>query len=157
MNISQKTIIALRLTLGWMFLYAGLAKLLNPSWSAAGFLNNAKTFPSIYQWFASPGILPIINIINEWALFLLGVSLLFGVFVRLSSSLGIVLMVLYYLPQLNFPYVGKNYLLIDEHVIFVLGLLILIQAGAGRIWGLDAWCVKLPICKKYPRIRAFFG
>lgn len=157
MNISKRIIFLLRIALGWIFFYAGITKVLDPTWSAAGLLNNAQTFPTFYHWLASPDILVAINFVNKWALLVLGVSLILGLFVRLSSSMGIALMALYYLPQLHFPYVGKNYLLIDEHVIFILGLAILIQSSAGRVWGIDNWCARLPLCKKYPKIRALLG
>lgn len=157
MKLSLRTLLFLRLALGWIFLYAGITKLLNPFWTADGLLNHAQTLPSFYHWLANPNLLPTVNAINKWSLFLLGVSLLIGLFVGLSSRLGIVLMTLYYLPQLNFPYAGKNYLFIDEHVIFVLVLLILIQTKAGQIWGLDGWCLKQSFCEKYPKIRVLFG
>lgn len=132
----------MRVSLGCIFFYAGLTKILNPAWSAAGLLNTAKTLPGLYHWFASPGVIGVVNVVNEWSLLLLGVSLLLGLFVGLSSRLGIVLVALYYLAQFDFPYVGKNYFIIDEHVIFVIGLILLIQASAGRVWGMDGWCAK---------------
>ncbi|MEK7133249.1 MAG: DoxX family membrane protein, partial [Patescibacteria group bacterium] len=78
----------LRISLGWLMFYAGIAKILNPEWSAAGYLKSAKTFVGFYQWLASPGVLPIINFLNEWGLTILGVSLILGIGVRLSSILG---------------------------------------------------------------------
>ncbi|MBI3070189.1 MAG: DoxX family protein, partial [Candidatus Levybacteria bacterium] len=48
--------------------------------------------------------------------------LILGVFVRLAALSGILLMLLYYLPILNFPYVGRGTtsFLIDQHIIFIL-------------------------------------
>lgn len=123
--------------MGWMFLYAGVTKLFDSSWSAAGYLRGADTLPQVYAWFASPAVLPVINTINEWALTLLGISLILGLFVRLSSMLGVLLMFLYYLPILNFPYVGANNYLVDQHIIFILVLMYLAVVRAGRVWGLD--------------------
>lgn len=157
MKTSDNLIVLLRFSLGWLFAYAGLTKILDPAWSSAGYLTGAKTFGTFYQWLASPGILPAMNVINEWALLLLGVSLIFGIFVRLSSILGAVLMALYYFPVLDFPYVGKNYFLIDEHVVFAVALLLLADARAGRVWGLENWCSGLPICSRFPKLRKLFG
>lgn len=28
---------------------------------------------------------------------------------------------------------------------------------AGRAWGLERWCLKLPLCEKYPKLRAWLG
>ena len=140
MNITQRVMLfALRLAMGWMMLYAGITKVLDPQWSAAGYLKGAKTFAGLYQWLLSPGILPAVNFINEWGLTLLGVSLILGIFVRLSSVLGAVLMLLYYFPVRIFPYAGKHSYLVDEHIIYALVLLLLAAMRAGRIWGLDAW------------------
>ncbi|TSC89179.1 MAG: DoxX protein [Parcubacteria group bacterium Gr01-1014_3] len=155
-KVTKLAIAALRITLGWFMFYAGITKVLDPAWSAAGYLNSAKTFTGLFQWFASPEILPAINFINEWGLTLLGVSLILGVFVRLSSVLGAVLMMLYYFPVLEFPYVGHGFL-IDDHIIYALVLAYFAAAKVGRIWGLENWCGSLPICKKFPKLRSLIG
>ncbi len=123
--------------MGWLMFYAGITKVLNPQWSAAGYLTAAKTFPTLFQWFASPEILPVINLINEWGLTFLGVSLILGIFVRFSSLLGAALMLLYYFPVLEFPYVAHSWL-VDEHIIYALALLFFAAVRAGRTWGLDS-------------------
>lgn len=39
--MTQKFILFLtRITMGWLMLYAGLTKLINPNWSAAGYLGS---------------------------------------------------------------------------------------------------------------------
>lgn len=136
--MEKKIILAtLRISLGFLFLYAGITKVLDSEWTSAGFLMNAKTFTGFYQYLASPGILPITDFVNEWSLTLLGVSLIFGIFVRLSGSLGAFLMILYYFPSLQFPYSGTNSYIIDQHIIYALVLKFLAVSRAGRIWGLD--------------------
>jgi thiosulfate dehydrogenase (quinone) large subunit len=137
----------LRIGLGWLFLYAGVVKVLDSEWSAAGYLNNAKTFSGFYQGLASSEILPIINFVNEWGLTLLGISLLLGVFVRVSSLAGILLMVLYYFPAVEmkafdlFPVLvlpqTSNSVLVDSHIVYALALLVLAAFRAGRTWGLE--------------------
>ena len=57
----------LRLAMGWLMLYAGITKVLNPEWSAKGYLTGAKTFTGFYQWLAGPEILPLIDkILPGW-------------------------------------------------------------------------------------------
>lgn len=124
-KIQKFSLLFLRLVLGWMYFYAGITKVLNPTWSAAGYLNSAKAFSSFYQFLASPDILPVINILNAWGLTLIGASLLLGVAVRLSASLAILLMLLYYLP-LGFPKPSPTSYIVDQHVIYTAGLFILI-------------------------------
>ncbi|OHB23047.1 MAG: hypothetical protein A2939_05685 [Parcubacteria group bacterium RIFCSPLOWO2_01_FULL_48_18] len=129
----------LRVSMGWLMFYAGITKILNPTWSAAGYLKGAKTFTGFYQWLLSPDILPTINFVNEWGLALLGVSLIFGVFVRLSSVLGAVLMLLYYFVILDFPHPNAFSYIVDEHVIYALVLIFFAATRAGRVWGLENW------------------
>ncbi|MFA5954751.1 MAG: DoxX family protein [Patescibacteria group bacterium] len=144
-------IVLLRLFLGCFFLYAGLSKLLGPTWSAAGYLGTAKTFSGFYSWLATSGNIGWVNFANEWALTLLGVALILGIFVRLASGLGIVLMVLYYLLGLNFPYAGQHGYIIDEHIIYITLLLLFIAVKAGEKCGIDAWLVAL-----WPRKRGSY-
>ena len=147
----------LRVSLGWMFFYAGITKVINPAWSAEGYLNGAKTFAGFYHWLASPGILPVTNFVNEWGLTLLGVSLVLGIFVRLSSTLGAFLMLLFYLPILQFPYPNAHSFIVDEHIIYIFALLSLGSIRAGRVLGLEKWCSDLPVCSKFPKLRDWLG
>lgn len=54
----------LRISMGWLFFYAGITKILDPTWTSAGYLNSAKTFSEFYQFLASPGILPWVDLIT---------------------------------------------------------------------------------------------
>ena len=151
MTTKQKfSLFFLRVSLGVLMLYAGITKVVNPAWSAEGYIKGAKTFAWFYQWLFNLNILPVINFLNEWGLMLLGISLIFGIFVRLSSSLGIVLMLLYYCAALDFPYPDTYSFIVDQHVIYigVLGLFIFFRAG--RVWGLDRW-----ISNKFHRLQKF--
>lgn len=152
----KKFLAALRIALGWLFFYAGITKVLNPAWSAKGYLLGSKTFAGFYAWLASDGVLPIVDFVNEWGLTLLGVSLMLGVFVRLSSLLGALMMFLYWLPVLDFPKVEHGWL-VDDHVIYALVLLFFAAVKAGRWYGLEERCAKLPICAKYPKLREWLG
>ncbi len=156
MNLQKKILFLLRVALGCLYLYAGMSKVLAPGWSAGGYLLGAKSFAGFYGWLAQPAVIPYVSLANEWALTLLGISLVLGLGVRLSAPLGALLMALYYLP-LSFPYVNANSFIVDEHVIYGLVLLFLAAAQAGKVWGLDTWCAKLPICAKYPKLRNIFG
>lgn len=158
MNTFQKvSVFALRISLGWMFFWAGITKVLNPAWSAEGYLKTAQTFSGFYEWLASPALLPLTNFVNEWGLTLLGASLILGVFVRLSSFSGALMMLLYYLPILKFPYPNPHAFLVDEHIIYIAALFCLAAFRAGRVWGLENWCAQLPICAKFPKLRKLLG
>lgn len=141
-GIQKLSIFALRIAMGWLMFYAGITKILDPEWSVTGYLEHAKTFPEFFQWFLQPGVLPITNFINEWGLTLLGVSLLLGAAVRLSSVLGVLLMLLYYFPVLEFPHIAPHSYIIDEHIIYALVLGLLAAFQAGRYWGLDDFLLR---------------
>jgi thiosulfate dehydrogenase (quinone) large subunit len=150
-------VFVLRMIMGWFFFYAGITKVLDAGWTSVGYVKGAKSFVDLYQWFLSPQVLPVVDFMVKWGLTMLGVSLLLGLFVRASSYLGMALMFLLYLPVLNFPLVGARAYLVDEHIIYMAGLLILASFKAGHVWGLEKWCSNLPICSKYPKLRAWLG
>lgn len=143
MTKGQKiSIFILRVAMGWLMFYAGIVKVLDPNWSAAGYLEGAKTFPGFFHWLLQPGFLPVTNFINEWGLTLLGLSLIFGIAVRLSGGLGALLMLLYYFPVLEFPRIAPHSYIIDDHIIYALVLIFLSVMRAGRDWGLDRLLVR---------------
>jgi len=137
-QLQKISLLVLRLTLGWMYLYAGWTKIIDPTWSAEGYLKAAKTFPAFYHWIAGPSLLPVTNFVNEWGLTLLGTALILGIFVRISAISTALLMLLYYLPILNFPYPNTHAYIVDEHIIYIAALITLAAFNAGKVWGLDS-------------------
>ena len=132
----------LRVAMGFLMFYAGVTKVIDPTWTAAGYLNNAQTFSGFYQWLASPQLLPLINQINQWGLTFIGLFLIFGFFTRTAAWAGLILMILYYFPVLNFPYAGDHSYIVDDHIIYVLVFYVLIVFRAGNRWGIDALRLK---------------
>jgi len=151
------SLLLLRLSLGTLFFYAGITKVLDPNWSAAFYLKGAKTFSAFYEWFLQPNILPFTNLLNEWGLTLIGLSLILGIFVRISSLGGALLMLLYYFPILNGFYPNEHSFIVDEHIIYFFALLLLASFRAGRVFGLEKWCSNLPICSRFPKLRSLLG
>ncbi|HEY4499535.1 MAG TPA: DoxX family protein [Candidatus Paceibacterota bacterium] len=147
----------LRIAMGSLFFYAGITKVMNPAWSAGGYIRGAKNFVDFYNWLLQPNILPIINFLNAWGLTLLGIALVLGLFVRLGSVGGIFLMAMYYLVILDFPYPNAHAYIVDEHIMYIMALLILTAFSAGRVWGLETWCSNLPICSRFPVLRKLLG
>lgn len=165
-KFQKVSLVSLRLVMGWMFFYAGITKILDPNFSAAGYLKGAKTFAGFYNIFLNPQILPVINFLNEWGIFLVGVSLLLGVLTRFSSFVGAGLLLLYYFPILgylpqgmvtvlsgifpfNLPlYPDTHSFIVDSHIIEVAVLMVVGSFKAGRVFGLENWCSNLPICRK---------
>ena len=59
-------ITVMRVLVGWHFLYEGIAKLTSDSWSAAGYLRQARgPFADQFRWLASqPNLLENANLIT---------------------------------------------------------------------------------------------
>jgi len=144
------SLLLLRLGIGWVFLYAGLTKVLNPDWSAAGYLNSAKTFSGFYQWLASDANLGWVNFLNQWGLTLIGTALILGLAVKLASYGGAAMMLLYYFPVLTFPKIGANSYLVDAHIIYALVMLVLAARGSEETWGVYSWLKTKGLEQKIP-------
>jgi thiosulfate dehydrogenase (quinone) large subunit len=130
------SILLLRVSMGFLMLYAGLSKVVNPEWSSAFYLKNAKTFSSFYTYLLNSGFLNEINFATKWGMLLIGISLIIGIGVRIASFFGIILMMLLYFPILRFPYAGEHAFIVDEHIIYSFVFLFFIFVKAGEYYGL---------------------
>lgn len=160
----QKVIIfSLRLMLGWVFLYAGTRQIfLIENWSAAAFLKDPKTFADFYALFAAPGIEPYVSFLVKWGHLLIGLSLISGFMVRVSSSAGALMLMLYYFPRMEFPYVsGVNQFIVEYHLVYATVLVYLCAVKAGRVWGLDGYLDRMPVIggflKRHPQFQPIFS
>ena len=143
---SQLFILALlRIAVGWHFAYEGLAKLLNPQWSAEGYLRSADWIAAdlFHQLADSPSLLAVTNQLNIWGLLLIGVALMLGCCTRLAAAAGMLLLALYYLahPPLFGQAAGVaegSYLIVNKNLVELLALLVVATFPAGRL-GLDRY------------------
>jgi len=137
--------IFLRLSMGFIFFWAFLDKLFglgratapDKSWLAggsptAGFLQNAVTgpFADFYHKLAGN---PVVDWLFMLGLLFIGVSLMFGIFMRLGGSVGILILFLMYTAVGLSP---ANNLFIDEHIIYILVLIMLVLTDAGQYLGI---------------------
>jgi len=149
---SQLTfLVILRIFIGWHFLYEGMVKLLNPNWSASAYLMDSKGL--FGQFFinmtTNPGLMKVVDFLNEWALVAIGLALILGCFARLASLGGILLLLLYTFshPALigvkyMMPMEG-SYFLIDKNLVELAGLAALFVFPASRIIGIDLLLYKV--------------
>jgi thiosulfate dehydrogenase [quinone] large subunit len=147
-------IVFFRLTMAWTFLYAASHQVFDPTWSVVGFLSHTKTFHNLFLVFSTPTMAPITTFLVEYGHLLIGLSLLFGFMVRISASFGILLMGIYWMAHMDWPFVeNTNNLIFDYHLVYagVLGYLIVKQAG--HVWGLDGWAEKLPFFERHLNLR----
>lgn len=140
-------LVALRLLIGWHFLYEGLVKILNSSWTAYPYLMDSKGFLSdFFHGIAeNPQLLNIANISNVYGLTLIGLSLILGCFSRFASLGGALFLILYYFSHI--PFIGADYLLpsegsylwIDKNLIEIAALMVLFYLPTSHIIGLDRY------------------
>ncbi len=150
------SLLSLRLIMGWVFFYAGVTKVLNPEWSAEGFLLNAvpEANPLTGFWTAlATDWLWLVDPLNAWGLTLVGAALILGVAVRWSAFWGAVMMVFYWLA--SFPL--EHAILIDDHLVYALLLFGLGAFGAGRILGLDRRIEETDLVQNSPWLRYLLG
>jgi thiosulfate dehydrogenase [quinone] large subunit len=138
-------ITALRVFVGWHFLYEGIAKVTSPAWSAAGYLKQARgPLADLFRGLASqPNQLANVDFITMWGLTIVGVCLILGLFTRLASLAGIGFILLFYLC--NPPFIGYfysiptegSYLIVNKNLVEVCALVVIFATGSGRFAGLD--------------------
>lgn len=128
----------LRLFIGWHFMYEGLVKIMNPKWTSLPYLLDSKGFASDFfvKLTQDESLMSLVNVCNEWALFLIGLGLTLGCLYRLASVGGMILLAMYTLSHPSFigatylqPFEG-SYLWIDKK-----------PSGAG--------CVRFVVCISY--------
>jgi len=142
-------IFALRLSVGWVFLWAAIHHYGDSSY-VGGFLSHTKTFHPIYGAIAQSAFLPMVSFLVEYGHLLIGLSLISGLLVRASAPFAIMIMVLYWTAHMDFPFIDNpNNLVIDEHLIFAMVLGYLVVRRAGHVWGLDGWMEKMTFARQY--------
>jgi thiosulfate dehydrogenase [quinone] large subunit len=138
-------LVALRMLVGWHFLYEGIAKLTNPYWTSAGYLQESQGwFSGLFQGLsADPGVLTLVDHLNQWGLLLIGLALLLGSFVRVAAVAGVILLFLYYLAAPPFPGLEYGipaegaYLIVNKVLIEIGALLVILGFPTSRQVGLD--------------------
>jgi len=139
-------LVVLRVLIGWHFLYEGLGKLMNPAWSAAGFLNQSRgPLAELYRGLAADAsALANVNLLNKWGLTAIGLGLILGCFTRAAAASGILVLVLFYFC--NPPYPGYfysipaegSYLIVNKNLVEAAALALVFLFPTGRAAGLDA-------------------
>lgn len=150
-KIQLYTLVLLRMLIGWHILYEGLVKLLSPGWTSASFLSESQWILSgLSSWIIShDGVLQIVDILNTWGLIAIGLGLILGLFTRIASISGAILLFIYYLN--NPPLIGMeysvamegNYLFVSKTLIEVAALWLLAIFPTSQHFGLDHFIARL--------------
>ncbi len=139
----RNTLIFLRLSIGWHFLYEGVLKLYDPSWTAKAYLLSAEgPFERMFHWLATDGTISVINYLNVIGLIAIGLGLVLGLLERPAALAGVVLLGFYYLshPPLagaSVPGAEGNYWLVNKNLIEALALLVIYQLPTSYHFGLE--------------------
>lgn len=154
----RRTLAVLRISLGWIFLWAfldktfglGYATASGSAWirggsPTAGFLQFAVSgpFEGVFQAMAGSAVV-------DWLFMLgllgLGLALILGIGMRIATwagSLLLFLMWLALLPTENNPF-------LDDHLVYIVALFACLFGNAGRTWGLgDRW-TSTELVQRYP-------
>jgi thiosulfate dehydrogenase [quinone] large subunit len=155
-KVARYAATAIRLSLGWVFLWAFLDKTfglghetaskdawVNGGSPTKGFLAFAATgpFKDFYNsiagatwadWLFMAGLLGI------------GVALILGVTMRLAAGAGVLMLVLMWTVTLP----PANNLFMDDHLIYAMTLVLIAAMSAGRTLGLGKYWEKLPFVQR---------
>jgi thiosulfate dehydrogenase [quinone] large subunit len=152
---------ALRLGLGWMFLWAFLDKLfgfgfatpeksawINGGHPTKGFLANAATGPFTGFYHSIAGATW-----TDWVFMLglagIGLALITGVGVRIAATTGSIMLLMMWsvvLPPENNPF-------FDEHLVFIGVLIALAMVNAGDMFGFGKMWGRTALVRKYPFLK----
>ena len=163
-------ILILRLTIGIVFLWAGLAKVLGAEpFSAAGFLEFGTSGssgwpfavveeganPTAAFWMGLAGnelAMTVVDFLVPFGQIAIGVALILGFATRFTAAMGFLMMALFSVAAWDFAHGVFN-----QTVVLAIASMVLGVVRAGEIYGLDAIVEKQPIVKRTPALRFVLG
>jgi thiosulfate dehydrogenase [quinone] large subunit len=162
-------ILAFRLTIGWVFLFAGIEKLFlsghafdaskflqfGTLGTAAGAAEGAIVNPTHAFWvdLATNGTaMNIVNFLVPFGQVAIGLALILGLATRFAGLMGALMMAFIGLASWDFANGIVNY-----HFVLMLSSLILAVIAAGEVYGVDAVVDEQPIVKRAPALRYVLG
>ncbi|MEI6049172.1 MAG: DoxX family protein [Bacteroidota bacterium] len=95
----------IRITIGWHFLYEGIAKIIAGNWSSAPYLAGSKWIfaPLFHSMTESAAIISFIDFLNIWGMILVGLGLMFGLLTRWASAGGALMLLFYFVAYPPVP------------------------------------------------------
>lgn len=141
----------LRISLGAIFIYGGMSKLIEVDWTAAGYLANDATGP-FKEFFVSMSGSSLVDNLVIWGEIGIGVALFLGVFLRFACYCGALMMFLFYiavLPKEHGPF--------NDQFFYGITFIALALIGAGRYFGVDMYLEKFLPEKNNKILKLFLG
>ena len=97
---------------------------------------------------------PLLTFLVSYGHLLIGLSLLFGLMVRVSAAFGVALLLMYWTAHMDWPFIeNTNNLIVDYHLVYAGVLVYLIVKRAGHVFGLDGWAENLNFFKQHPTLK----
>jgi thiosulfate dehydrogenase [quinone] large subunit len=163
-SLSAWFVLALRLMMGYAFLYSGITKIVAAEpFSAGGYLThsaaaNGNPLAGLFAWMGStPWFVEFANVAVPWGEVLIGLGLIVGAAVRLAAFFGALMMLMFYFGNWSIEH-G----VINGDFAYMLVFLAVAAFGAGRILGLDAYIEQYELdgqalIEKYPKLDYILG
>ena len=143
-RMQLSSLVFLRMLIGWHFLYEGLVKILNPGWSAQGYLIASQG--PFSKFFVALGnqseLMVFVDVLNIAGLALVGLALILGWVVRWAALCGMALLSLYYFAYppfgtlLGVPVEG-SYLIVNKTLIEIGALWVMRELSTSKNIGMD--------------------
>ena len=166
------SLVATRLSVGFVFLWAFLDKTFGLGYSTAaerawleggsptnGFLSHLDVGP-LKSFFNAIAGNPIANWLFMLCLAGVGIAVMLGIGLRLSAVFGSFLMVAMWVAEWPFAQftetgdpTGSTNPIVDYHIIYALALIVCAAYGAGRYFGVGTWWGGLPFVQRNPWLR----
>ena len=149
-SIQTFLLVALRVLLGWYFLYEGFVKIANPDWSSFGYLMDSQgAFAGIFHSMAAKAnLVALVDWLNKWGLAMIGLGLMLGFLTQFALFFGMLLLIMYYcshpaLASVTYlmPQEG-SYLWVNKTLIEIFTMAVLLVFPTGHIAGIDRFISK---------------
>ena len=135
-------LLLLRILIGWHFLYEGVIKAYNPSWTSRGYLLSATILKPFFAWLASDSLLTVVDYLNIYGLIAIGASLVLGIKVKWGCVGGMLLLLFYYLAHPPFPSLPQgpsegSYWIVNKNLVEMAALFVVYQFPLTSVFGIE--------------------
>jgi thiosulfate dehydrogenase [quinone] large subunit len=143
-----RSVVFLRILIGWHFLYEGVIKLFNPDWTAFGYLATAQgPFKSLFIALTGDGTIGWVDTFNTVTLIFVGITLVLGIFEKWGVIAGMALLLMYYFAHPPFPWLEQrnvegSYWFVNKNLIEIAAMWVLLQVPTGSYFGLNYFLKK---------------
>ena len=161
-SLSAWFVLALRVVIGFAFLYSGVDKIVN-GFSANGYLagvaaTNGNPLEGMFHWMGTtPWFVDVVNVAVPFGEAAIGLGIMVGLLTRLAAFFGAFMMLMFYFGNWDMAH-G----FINSDFMYMLVFLSVAAFGAGRILGLDALVEQhqvdgTALVERYPKLDYILG